>query len=223
MRLVTFAFGLMFLPAAAAAECDFAQPVGSCRASISIDSTSGSKGSYSAEATVRSSAGSCSKVEYFLDNTPQTTVIKNGTTADESFFGTKPISKKSIQIKKCTQFASKDAKGKKNGGDGASDAKSGGNDGPKFFEGRWRGSVGLLVFRGPVDLDIKVEGTRASGVSDFPSNGVSERIDGTIQGNVLRYSYDADGERQNIVLTRKTKNTLSYSGNAGISGTLTRY
>lgn len=86
------------------AECNFDKPIGGCQARISIDSTSGSKGSYSAEATVRSSAPSCSKVEYFVDSTPYTTVIKSGTSESESFFGTNPISKKSLKVLRCTAF-----------------------------------------------------------------------------------------------------------------------
>lgn len=59
----------LVLPQAAHAECDFDKPVGGCRGKITIDKASGSKGSYSAELTV-SSTQSCSKVEFFLDNTP---------------------------------------------------------------------------------------------------------------------------------------------------------
>ncbi|MCS4089230.1 hypothetical protein [Rhizobium sp. BK176] len=219
MRRFILSIALLWLPTAAMAECDFDEKVGSCSATITINSTSGSKGSYSAEATVRSSADSCSKVEYYLDNTPHTSVIKNGSSTDETFFGQKPISKKSIQIKKCTQFASK-GPGSKAAGKGDDQVAAAG---PKYFEGRRKGFVGLLIVGGPVELDIQVSGNRATGISDFPSNNASERIDGTIQGNVLRYSYVVDGDTQNIVLTRKTDKTLSYRGNAGISGTLTRY
>lgn len=70
MRESTLALVVTLSPAVAFAECDFDKPLGSCRATISIDSTSGPKGSYSAEATVNSSASFFSKVEYFLDNTP---------------------------------------------------------------------------------------------------------------------------------------------------------
>jgi hypothetical protein len=156
-------------------------------------------------------------VEYYLDNTPHTSVIKNGSSTDETFFGQKPISKKSVQIKKCTKFASKEP-GKKNGGGD----KAAGAAGPKYFEGRWKGFVGMLVVGGPVELDMKVVGNRATGVANFPTNDASERIDGTISGNVLRFSYVSEGETQNIVLTRKTENSLSFR-NSIIGGTLTRY
>lgn len=135
MRRLILAIAVTLSPTVAFSECDFDKPVGSCRATISIDSTSGSKGSYSAEATVKSSASSCSKVEYFLDNTPQTTVIKNGNSEDESLFGTRPITKKSVQIKRCTQYASKESEGKKPGGGEAADG-----GGPRYFQGRWTGA-----------------------------------------------------------------------------------
>jgi hypothetical protein len=61
---------------AAAADCDFNKRVGNCKAQIEIRSSSGSKGSYSAEIIVRSSAPTCSKVDYYLDNTPQRAILK---------------------------------------------------------------------------------------------------------------------------------------------------
>lgn len=86
-------------------ECDFSQQTGVCRATINILSTGGSKPSYSAEIKVSSSAPTCSKVEYYLHNTLNTTVLKSSNTEHESLFGTEPIKKKSIKVSKCTQFA----------------------------------------------------------------------------------------------------------------------
>jgi hypothetical protein len=88
----------------AAAQCNFDKPVGSCTGSISIESSGGSKPSYSAEITVHSSANACSKVEYYLDSTPNTTILRNSNAESESLFSTKPISKKNIKIKKCTEY-----------------------------------------------------------------------------------------------------------------------
>lgn len=103
----TIIVGAIFwmLTSAASAECDFDKPISGCRATITIDSTSGSKGSYSAEITVKSSAGSCSKVEYYLDNTPQTAIIRSAKLEQESLFGTKPIKKSDISVSRCTKYA----------------------------------------------------------------------------------------------------------------------
>jgi hypothetical protein len=98
---------MVLLPlSATAAECDFDKPAGSCTGSVRILSSGGSKPSYSAEIQVSSSAPSCSKVEYYLDNTPNTTVLRSGNTEQESLFGTSPISKGSIEVKRCTAYAS---------------------------------------------------------------------------------------------------------------------
>lgn len=94
---------LISMPALSA-DCDFDKPIGGCQARITIDSKAGSNGSYSAEVTVQSSAPSCSKVQFFIDNTPHTTVIKSGNIEGESVFGTRPISEKNLRILNCTAF-----------------------------------------------------------------------------------------------------------------------
>jgi hypothetical protein len=85
-------------------DCNFDKRVGSCRGTIRVNSTSGSKGNYAAEITVSSSAPSCSKVEYYLDSTPHTTILKAGSSSGESVFGTSKISKKSFSVEKCTTY-----------------------------------------------------------------------------------------------------------------------
>jgi hypothetical protein len=89
-----------------AAECDFDKAVGSCSGSVKILSSGGSKPSYSAEIQVSSSAPSCSKVEYYLDNTPNTTILRSSNSEQESLFGTKTISKNNIKVQRCTSYAS---------------------------------------------------------------------------------------------------------------------
>ncbi|WP_283195097.1 hypothetical protein [Rhizobium sp. AN80A] len=214
MRQVILALTVILSPAIAFAECNFDKPVGSCRATISIDSTSGSKGSYSAEVTVKTSASSCSKVEYFLDNTPQTTVIKSGNTEDESLFGTRPITKKSLQVKRCTQYASKEAERKRPAGDGAADSV-----GARYFQGTWTGTIGWGIARGPVTLDISVKGTRGSGSSQS-SVGGPQRIDGAISGNRMTYQHVDEEEIVTVVLTKVNDNTLSYDASSAQGGAI---
>ncbi|WP_104666931.1 hypothetical protein [Ensifer adhaerens] len=198
-----------------AAECDFQKPIGSCRGRITLDKIGGSKPSYSAEITVRSSAASCSKVEYYLDNTPHSTVLKNSSSAHESLFDAKPITRKNIQIERCTRYAEVPA-------DAGRDSASG----PEFFRGHWSGSAGILVFRGPVEVTIKsVSGNRASGFTYFPRDGSREEIVGTINGNALSYSYTNELGTMHITLTRNGPNSLGYRGvddAAVITGSLTR-
>lgn len=201
-----------------AADCDFDKPIGKCTAQISIDRAGGSKPSYSAEITVRSSAGSCSKVEYYLDNTPQVTIIRNAGSESESLFGTRPITKKSIAVKRCTAY------GKSKG--------SAGNDkqaaGPEFFEGRWQGSVGMLLIRATLVLDLNVNGNRVTGTATAPHNGETYLIDGTVAGGVLSYTYaqPIGGALATVRITRKSANSISYAGSGDgvtLSGTLQRF
>lgn len=213
MRELMLALVVTLSPAVALAECDFDKPLGSCRATISIDSTSGSKGSYSAEATVKSSASLCSKVEYFLDNTPQTTIIKSGTSEDESLFGTKPITKKSLQIRRCTKYASKVSEGKRPGGGEVADG------GARYFQGRWTGSIGWGIARGPVTLDISVSGSHGSGSSQS-SVGGPQRIDGTISGNRMTYQHVDEDETVTVVLIKVSNNTLSYDASSAQGGVI---
>lgn len=198
--------------------CDFDQPTGACRGSIRIDSVSGSKESYSAEITVSSSAGSCSKVEYYLDSTPQVTIIRNAISESESLFGTKPITKKSIAVKKCTSYA----KSKERRGNDKQAA------GPEFFQGRWQGSVGMLLIRAGLVLDLSVNGNRVTGTSTAQNTGEVVHVNGSVSGDVLTYTYaqPADGQPATVRITRKSANSISYAGSASgmtLSGTLQRF
>ncbi|WP_379069409.1 hypothetical protein ACHMW4_03855 [Mesorhizobium sp. UC22_110] len=87
-----------------AAECNFDKPVGKCIGSISVDSTSGSKPSFSAEITVSSTASACSKVEWYLDGTPYQTILKSTNSDSDSVHGTKPITRKSFSSIKCMTY-----------------------------------------------------------------------------------------------------------------------
>ncbi|MFK3779127.1 hypothetical protein [Agrobacterium sp. NPDC089420] len=84
--------------------CDFQKRAGSCTGTIRLKSTSGSKPSYAARFRVSSSAPVCSKVEYYIDNTPHQTILQMTNSADESTFGTKPISRDNFEVKNCTTY-----------------------------------------------------------------------------------------------------------------------
>lgn len=199
------------------ADCDFLKPTGACSATITIDSAGGSHPSFSAEITIRSSARSCSKVEYFLDQTPHSTILKKSSSEEESLFSTNRIGKKNIKVAKCTTFASTSSQDSKNTPSRPA--------GPEFFRGHWKGSAGILLFRGPVEVTIdSVAGGVANGMTYFPGDGTTKVINGRIQGNSLTYTY-TDLEHMVITLTQKGPNTLSYVGvgeGGTVSGSLTR-
>lgn len=89
---------------AAAVECNFSRPVGTCTGTISVLKTSGSKPSYAAEIRVSSSASACSKVEYYINSTPHQTVLKNASSDTESVSGTNPITRSDFRVSRCTTY-----------------------------------------------------------------------------------------------------------------------
>lgn len=94
-------------PVRKAKGCNFDKPTGACVGSIKIISTSGSKPSYSTEIRVTSSSGACSKVEYFVDGRPYTSVLRADGVENESLFGTSPIKMKNIEVTGCTAYEKK--------------------------------------------------------------------------------------------------------------------
>jgi len=86
------------------AECNFDKPKGACTATLRLLKSGGTKPSFSAEVEITSSAGSCSKVEYFVNSTPYTAIIRSNGSEHESLFGTSPIRKSDIEISKCIAY-----------------------------------------------------------------------------------------------------------------------
>lgn len=81
-------------------ECDCSVTQGSCQATINVLTSSGVSGGYAAEYKVTSSQV-CSRVDYYIDNTPNTSILKTSTASTESSFGTSPITDKSFQVISC--------------------------------------------------------------------------------------------------------------------------
>lgn len=107
-------------PSLARAECNFDKPVGSCEGSVTLLSSGGSKPSFNAEVEITSSAGSCSKVEYFVNSTPYTSIIRSNGAERESLSGTSPITSKDLKVSKCTAYAQPGAEQKNISHDAAS-------------------------------------------------------------------------------------------------------
>lgn len=90
-------------------ECDCAQQVGTCSATVRILKTGGSAPSYSAELLVQSSAPACSRVSYLIDQTPYTTVLTRRNQDTESTSGTSPIKAANVKVQGCAICARKSA------------------------------------------------------------------------------------------------------------------
>lgn len=162
----------------AAAECDFYTPTGQCQATIQLLSTGGSKPSYTAEISVRSSASSCSKVEYYLDNTPHTTVLGNRNSTQESLFGTKPITRKGIEVAGCTVYA-------EISGGHAKDI------GTSLLNGTWAGPLPIVIagqYKRNLSavVSLKVDGGRLTGTHKEGKS--TNSISGAVNGNAATYT-----------------------------------
>ncbi len=107
------------------AECNFDRPTGSCAGTIEILSSGGKKPSFSAEARVTSSAGACSKVEFYVKSTPYTSVIRTDGVENESLSSSSPIKKGDIKVAKCTAY------------EGSSTAQKDTEDVKSSASGRW--------------------------------------------------------------------------------------
>src|SRR6185503_16543448 len=81
-------------------NCDCTQIIGSCEASIRWEPT-GSGVSQGAKLRITSTAPICSKVSYYVDNTPYFNVLSRGNTDEDSVFGTKPFTAETLSGIKC--------------------------------------------------------------------------------------------------------------------------
>jgi hypothetical protein len=181
--------------------------------------TYGSKKSYGAEIVVHTSVGQCSRVEYYVDSTPYQTVFANSRAEPESLFGTKPISRKDITVDRCTTFAS--------AGDSSSSHPSRNHAASgSGLSGHWSGTVHWLFVTSGADVDVNVQGSRATGTwKDGKSGGVVP-FSGTVSGSSLRFEVTVqDGSTTTATLAATGANTASFvlaNRSATFSGTLTK-
>lgn len=103
-KVVFIATGIGLVATQAYAKCNFDQPTGTCTATLRILSSGGSKPSYSTEVEIASSAGACSKVEYYVQSTPYTAIIRSDRVEHESLSSTSPIKRRDMKVAKCTAY-----------------------------------------------------------------------------------------------------------------------
>lgn len=86
-----------------ATQCDCTEIIGKCIASISVIPTGSQSGLYGADLILRADASSCAKVEYYIDNTPAFTILKNGRFGDDRIMGTSehPVTSKRVTLESC--------------------------------------------------------------------------------------------------------------------------
>ncbi len=159
-----------------AANCDCTQKIGKCSGAINFLKKFGSPPSYGAEFEVYSSEKTCSKVEYFVDNLPNQTILSNKNKELESAFGTKPITAESIVYSACYVCKNLDEKNE------PSSAKSNEKEIESPFNGRWVASDrNIMGFTNTTTYDVTVRKNMLTGT--FVANGNSGSLSGTVSGN----------------------------------------
>lgn len=191
----------------AADECDCSVVVGKCSGAVEFIKGYGSNKNYGAEIMVHSSERSCSKVDYYVDNTPYSTILKNKTSEVESLFGTSPIKSKNVTFNAC--YVCKKTQSNTSTGNPASNAIK---DVDKFV-GTWSGerktSLGFSASQ-----TIRVEKVTDDTVNMAITVGRDNyQGRGKVQGNILTFgiSGGCDGTMKLI-----TQYTADYQCSLGI-------
>jgi len=191
-----------FLTASAqvfSADCDCREVIGQCTGSVKVVKAFGSKPSFGAELVVQSSEEMCSKVEYFVNNTPYQTLLMNARSEPESISGTSPVSQKSITYKGCYV-----CKG------GSADVKAVSPE-----SGTWRGSYSqdgqVTSFSAELSFSDGSVGGRI--IENNPVMGsLSSSVSGSYTDKTIRFTKSYDG-------THGVNHSVSYSGQLSAQGT----
>lgn len=107
-RIIRWAALLAMSGAASAAfaqntACDCTQIVGTCSATFKLSNVKDDpqRLNSSADVLFTSSAPRCSKIGFYVENTPHITVLKNSNRADDRIFGTSRITEQTVSIESC--------------------------------------------------------------------------------------------------------------------------
>lgn len=95
---------MAFISATVSAQsCDCSRVESSCTAQVAVKNITGTKGgsNFSAEVHLYSSEPRCSKISFFIDNTPYISILNNSNTAVENTYGTSQIDERSVSIDYC--------------------------------------------------------------------------------------------------------------------------
>lgn len=154
MKFLLVVITLAFSSAVLADTCDCTKIVGRCSGSANLTKSSGSKGNYSGVLEITSSAPSCSRVDYYVDNTPYSSVLNTSNKTTETVFGTSPVTKKSIEFKSCNICFRKEGSSTTTRNDEVKRNK---------FVGVWKGSLRWFLVSDQVTITINESNNALSG------------------------------------------------------------
>lgn len=195
-------------------SCDCQVIVGTCQASIRVIPTKAEKGNHAATLQIQSTAPICSKVEYYLDNTPYFTILSRGNQGEDSIFGQRPIARNTISDISCKVCKRVDEQAKTP----AEGGRAGTLD-EKGFQGRWHasscpGAPGWWGSGGPprnVTMTLNSSGNTLSG--QFDEHSSDYQFSATLSGNITgaEASLSSSVRSTHKMTLSQDKNTLTDS------------
>lgn len=195
--LVAIILSLKLINQAYAIDCDCTSNIGTCSGAIEFIKGYGANKNFGAEIIVHSNELKCSKVEYFVDNTPYQNILKNTNSEQQSIFGTSPITEENIKYHRCSICKSA------SNNEGTNHKKN--ND--SNFNGTWNGSTrNFLGFKNNIVLHIsQLDGNKYNVSYDFA--GKNYPGIGTLNNNTLTASPSGGC---NLTLTLNGDNKLNW-------------
>ncbi|MDR2154324.1 MAG: hypothetical protein LBE78_04775 [Burkholderiaceae bacterium] len=172
-----------FTPLAAAQsfqDCDYGQKIGSCSASISVTPTGDQQGLYGADLMIHTSAQSCARVEYFVDNTPVRTALPRGGSVDDRVVGTSqtPFTADRVQVQQCDVYAQKSESQDNQQADSGGGGDSGFNSIEDMFSNAARGNYDPSADRASLESALD----SANAYSGGGDSGMMNMMMGVMQG-----------------------------------------
>ncbi|HBT4728817.1 MULTISPECIES: hypothetical protein [Klebsiella pneumoniae complex] len=182
MKPFIIVLALIFSSVAFANNCDCTRTVGRCSGSAYLTNSSGSHGNYRGEVKITSSLPSCSKIEYYVNNTPYSTILSNSNTEVENIFGTSPINKNDVIFKSCYVCMGNDA----NQQDSAPSNLN------KKFIGTWVGEVSWMLVSNNITVSISENAGVLTGTWQIQGKPVRNLTGVSVNDNVMTINFIGD-------------------------------
>lgn len=201
----------------ASLRCDCTKIIGQCEASIKLKSVSGAKPSYSAEYAIQSTAPTCSKVSYYIDNTPHFNILTDTHWVEDSSFGTSPATPDTFSVIKCEVCQqSRQAQP-------STEPLDQGIAPTNPFVGKWSGTLKWAMVKDPIAIHI--EQGQDGGLSGYVTgkSGSSSFTSVTTNGNTLTYTFtgkDGGSYAYQLLITGKGQANVKSLGLLNFSGTV---
>lgn len=209
MKSFIFASLLIFSSNVFSYDCDCTKIVGNCTGSAVLTESSGGNGSYRGEVEISSSTLTCSKVDYFVNNTPYSTILNNKNRDVESIFGTNQIKKGDVQFKACYVCLKKENYSSSNSID---------DNANNPFVGRWTGIVSWMLVSDSITVVINDNNGTLSGTWQTQGKQAKNLTAVNVAGKVMTVNFiGEDNGLYTYVFTLNGVSSASVKGDGLIS------